>query len=173
MLSRSPRSWPTRPRATTSRGMRSSRASAPRAPYSTRTSDGIDRPEVRGKLARQRRAHSPRRGADPANPGGGHRRGGRGERHGRYAGRAASACALQAPRCEIYTDVDGVYTADPRVVPEARLLPEISYEEMLELAQMGARVMHPRAVELGELYGMPIEVRSSFHDRPGTLIHRG
>jgi aspartate kinase len=85
----------------------------------------------------------------------------------------ALACALEAPRCEIYTDVDGVYTADPRVAPDARLLPEISYEEMLELAQMGARVMHPRAVELGELYSLPIEVRSSFHDRPGTLIHRG
>ncbi|MEA2640788.1 MAG: aspartate kinase [Chloroflexota bacterium] len=85
----------------------------------------------------------------------------------------AVACALGAPKCEIYTDVDGVYTADPRVVPEARLLRDISYEEMLELAQQGARVMHPRAVELGELYSMPIEVRSSFHDRPGTLIHRG
>src|SRR4051794_30076049 len=85
----------------------------------------------------------------------------------------ALACALRAPRCEIYTDVDGVFTADPRVVPQARLLPEISYEEMLELAQMGARVMHPRAVELGELYGLPIEVRSSFNDRPGTLIRQG
>jgi aspartate kinase len=85
----------------------------------------------------------------------------------------ALACALQAPRCEIYTDVDGVYTADPRMVPQARLLPEISYEEMLELAVMGARVMHPRAVELGELYSLPIEVRSSFHERPGTLIHKG
>jgi aspartate kinase len=83
----------------------------------------------------------------------------------------ALACALQAPRCEIYTDVSGVYTADPRVVPDARPLPEISYEEMLELAQRGARVMHPRAVELGEVYGMPIEVRSSFGDLPGTLIH--
>jgi len=85
----------------------------------------------------------------------------------------ALGCALGAPRCEIYTDVDGVYTADPRVVPEARLLPTISYEEMLEMAQMGARVMHPRAVELGELYALPIEVRSSFHERPGTLIHGG
>ncbi len=85
----------------------------------------------------------------------------------------AVACALSAPRCEIYTDVDGVYTADPQIVPEARLLPRISYEEMLELAQMGARVMHPRAVELAELYDLPIEVRSSFHDRPGTLIDRG
>lgn len=85
----------------------------------------------------------------------------------------ALACALGAPSCQIYTDVDGVYTADPRVVPEARLLPEIAYEEMLELGQMGARVMHPRAVELGELYSLPIEVRSSFHERPGTVIHRG
>jgi len=84
----------------------------------------------------------------------------------------AMACALEAPKCEIYTDVDGVYTADPRVVPDARPLSEITYEEMLELAQRGARVMHPRAVELVELYSVPIEVRSSFHDRPGTLIHR-
>jgi aspartate kinase len=85
----------------------------------------------------------------------------------------ALGCALGAPTCEIYTDVDGVYTADPRVVPEARLLPEISYDEMLEMAQMGARVMHPRAVELAELYSLPIKVMSSFHDRPGTLICGG
>lgn len=85
----------------------------------------------------------------------------------------ALGCALQAPRCEIYTDVDGVHTADPRIVSEARLIREISYEEMLELAQRGARVMHPRAVELGEAYQLPIEVRSSFHDRPGTLIRGG
>jgi aspartate kinase len=85
----------------------------------------------------------------------------------------ALGCALGAPRCEIYTDVDGVYTADPRVVPDARLLSSISYEEMLEMAQMGARVMHPRAVELGELYALPIEVRSSFHERPGTVIQGG
>ncbi|HEY3117615.1 MAG TPA: aspartate kinase [Chloroflexota bacterium] len=85
----------------------------------------------------------------------------------------AVACALQAPRCEIYTDVDGIYTADPRIVPDARKLDRISYEEMLEMAQMGARVMHPRAVELAELYDLPIEVRSSFNDEPGTLIDRG
>ena len=84
----------------------------------------------------------------------------------------ALAAALGAERCEIYTDVEGVYTADPRLVPTARKLDEISYEEMLELAQLGARVMHPRAVELGELYGVPILVRSSFSDAPGTLIHR-
>jgi aspartate kinase len=83
------------------------------------------------------------------------------------------AAALDAPRCEIYTDVDGVYTTDPRVVPAARLVPHISYEEMLELAQMGARVMNPRGVELAELYSLLVEVRSSFHDRPGTLIDRG
>ena len=83
----------------------------------------------------------------------------------------ALACALVAERCDIYTDVDGIYTADPRVVPGARKLDEIGYEEMLELAQLGARVMHPRAVELGELYGMPIQVASSFSEVPGTLIH--
>jgi aspartate kinase len=84
----------------------------------------------------------------------------------------ALACALGAERCDIYTDVDGIYTADPRVVANARKLAEIGYEEMLELAQLGARVMHPRAVELGELYNMPIQVASSFGDQPGTLIHR-
>jgi aspartate kinase len=84
----------------------------------------------------------------------------------------ALACALGAERCDIYTDVEGIYTADPRVVPAARKLDEIGYEEMLELAQLGARVMHPRAVELGELYDMPIQVASSFADVPGTLIHR-
>jgi aspartate kinase len=84
----------------------------------------------------------------------------------------ALACALHAERCDIYTDVEGVYTADPRVVPSARKLAEVGYEEMLELAQLGARVMHPRAVELGEVYGMPILVASSFVDAPGTLIHR-
>lgn len=85
----------------------------------------------------------------------------------------ALACALEARRCEINTDVEGVYTADPKVVRSARLLRWISYEEMLELAQMGARVVHPRAVELAELYSLPVEVRSSFHEGPGTLIGRG
>ena len=85
----------------------------------------------------------------------------------------ALAAGLKADLCEIYTDVDGVFTADPRLVPQARQLRDISFEEMLELAQQGARVMHPRAVELGEVYGMPIMVRSSFNERPGTLIHGG
>ena len=83
----------------------------------------------------------------------------------------ALAASLKAEKCEIYTDVDGVYTADPRVVPEARKLDEIGYEEMLELASYGSKVMHPRAVELGELYHMPILVASSFNQKPGTLIH--
>ncbi len=85
----------------------------------------------------------------------------------------ALAVSLGADRCEIYTDVDGVYTADPRLVPEARRLGEIGYEEMLELASYGVKVMHPRAVELGEVYKMPILVASSFSDKPGTLIHGG
>lgn len=85
----------------------------------------------------------------------------------------ALAVALKADRCEIYTDVDGVYTADPRVVPEARPLKEIGYEEMLELATYGAKVMHPRAVELGELFNMPILVACSFNYNPGTIIHGG
>jgi aspartate kinase len=85
----------------------------------------------------------------------------------------ALAAALKAERCEIYTDVDGIYTTDPRVEPKARKLAEINYEEMLELATWGARVMHNRAVELGAVYNVPILVASSFRDIPGTLIHRG
>ncbi len=85
----------------------------------------------------------------------------------------ALAASLGASVCQIYTDVDGVYTADPRLVPDARPLVEISYEEMLELATYGAKVIHSRAVELGELYDMPILVVSSFTQNPGTLIHGG
>ena len=85
----------------------------------------------------------------------------------------ALAASLEAEACRIYTDVEGVYTADPRLVPEARLLAEIGYEEMLELATYGAKVVHPRAVELGELHNIPILVASSFAQNPGTLIHGG
>ena len=85
----------------------------------------------------------------------------------------AMAAGLGARVCEIYTDVDGVYTVDPRFVPEARKLMEIGYEEMLELATHGAKVIHPRAVELGELHNIPILVASSFNESPGTLIHGG
>jgi aspartate kinase len=82
----------------------------------------------------------------------------------------ALAAALKADSCEIYTDVDGIFTADPRLVKTARKLKHIQYDEMLELAAVGARVMHPRAVEIGELYGVPIHVRSSFHEGVGTMI---
>ncbi|MFC2017637.1 aspartate kinase [Chloroflexota bacterium] len=85
----------------------------------------------------------------------------------------ALAAGLKAKICQIYTDVEGVYTADPRLVPEVHQLSEIGYEEMLELASYGARVIHPRAVELGELFGIPILVASSFTQNPGTLIHGG
>jgi aspartate kinase len=85
----------------------------------------------------------------------------------------ALAASLGAEICQIYTDVEGVYTADPRLVPEAQQLAEIGYEEMLELASYGAKVMHPRAVELGELFNIPILVASSFSEKPGTLIHGG
>ncbi|MEE9325269.1 MAG: aspartate kinase [Dehalococcoidia bacterium] len=83
----------------------------------------------------------------------------------------ALAAKLEAERCEIYTDVEGVYTADPHLVPKARKLSEIYYEEMLELARSGATVLHPRAVELGAAYNVPILVASSFTDVSGTLIH--
>jgi aspartate kinase len=85
----------------------------------------------------------------------------------------ALAASLGAKVCERYTDVAGIYTADPRAVPEARPLAEISYEEMLELATYGSKAMQPRAIELAELYDVPILVTSSFADSPGTLIHGG
>ncbi|MFA7248735.1 MAG: aspartate kinase [Dehalococcoidia bacterium] len=85
----------------------------------------------------------------------------------------ALAAALHADACEIYTDVAGIYTADPRVCPQARPLRDIGYEEMLELATTGARVMHARAVEVGALYDVDILVASTFDPAaPGTLIHR-
>ncbi len=83
----------------------------------------------------------------------------------------ALAASLKARVCERYTDVEGIYTADPKMVPEAQRLEEISYEEMLELATYGSKVMHPRAIEMGQLYGIPILVASSFTESPGTLIH--
>ncbi len=83
----------------------------------------------------------------------------------------ALAAALNAERCDIYTDVEGVYTTDPRVVPNASRLNEISYEEMLELAQAGANVLHPRSVETAKQFNVPLRVRSSFKlDNLGTLI---
>jgi aspartate kinase len=82
----------------------------------------------------------------------------------------ALAARLGASRCQIFTDVRGIYTADPRLVPAARQLPVIGYEEMLELAHQGAQVMQVRAVELGWVNGVAIEVLSSFEDAPGTLI---
>jgi aspartate kinase len=86
---------------------------------------------------------------------------------------AAVAAALNASVCEICTDVDGVYSADPTVVPNARLLPEISYEEAIELAASGAKVLHPRAAEICLKFKIPIHVRSTFHTRPGTWIRGG
>ena len=82
----------------------------------------------------------------------------------------ALAAALDAEVCEIYTDVDGVYTADPRIVPDACKIDRISYVEMLEMASLGAGVMHNRAIMFGMTYGVPIHVRSSFTDTPGTMI---
>jgi len=82
----------------------------------------------------------------------------------------ALAAALKADVCEIYTDVDGIYTADPRIVPNARKIKKISYEEMLELASLGAKVMQIRSVEFGSKYGVRIHVRSSFKDEEGSWI---
>jgi aspartate kinase len=82
----------------------------------------------------------------------------------------AIAAALNADACEILTDVDGVYTTDPNVVPTARKIDRISYDEMMELASLGAKVLQIRSVEFGMKYGVPIHVRSSLHERPGTWV---
>jgi aspartate kinase len=82
----------------------------------------------------------------------------------------ALAAAVKADKCEIYTDVDGVYTADPRVVKDARKLAEISYDEMLELASSGSKVMQSRSVEFAKKYDVVFEVRSSFNHNPGTIV---
>ncbi len=82
----------------------------------------------------------------------------------------AIAAALGADVCEIFTDVDGVYTADPRIVPKARKISRISYDEMLELASMGAKVLEIRSVEFAKIYKVPVHVRSSFSDEPGTMV---
>ncbi len=100
-------------------------------------------------------------------------------KHGDYAtlGRGGSdttavalAAALHADKCEIYTDVDGVFTADPRVVPNARKLDEITYDEMLELATSGAKVLHNRSVEMAKKYGVELVVRSSLNETEGTVV---
>ncbi|MBF0525361.1 MAG: aspartate kinase [Deltaproteobacteria bacterium] len=82
----------------------------------------------------------------------------------------ALAAALQADVCEIYTDVDGVYTTDPNICPDARKISRISYKEMLEMASLGAKVLEIRSVELAAKYGVVIHVRSSFNENPGTLV---
>lgn len=82
----------------------------------------------------------------------------------------ALAAALHADKCEIYTDVDGVYTADPRIVKDAKKLNEITYDEMLELASLGANVLHNRSVEMAKKYNVPLEVKSSFEKVDGTVV---
>jgi aspartate kinase len=82
----------------------------------------------------------------------------------------AVAAAISADECEIYTDVDGVYTTDPNVCPSARKIDRISYEEMLELASLGAKVLQIRSVEIAMKYSVPVHVRSSFNDSPGTIV---
>ncbi len=82
----------------------------------------------------------------------------------------ALAAALEADRCDIYTDVDGVYTSDPRIVPKARKLDKITYEEMLEMASLGAKVLQTRSVQVAMKHGVPLQVLSSFNDSPGTFV---
>ena len=84
----------------------------------------------------------------------------------------ALAAALKADVCEIYTDVDGVYTADPNIVPDARKLPRVVYDEMLEMASLGAKVLQARSVEFAKKYGVTVHVRSTFKPDPGTLVTR-
>ena len=85
----------------------------------------------------------------------------------------ALAAALHATECEIYTDVDGVYTSDPRIVPGARKISRLSYDEMLELASLGAKVLHNRSVEIARRFGVPLHVRSSFNWNEGSRVVRG
>ena len=82
----------------------------------------------------------------------------------------ALAAVLHADACEIYTDVEGVYTADPRIVPNAKKIPEITYDEMLELATLGAKVLHNRSVEMAKKYGVQLVVRSSLNNAQGTVV---
>src|SRR5437667_502393 len=84
----------------------------------------------------------------------------------------ALAFLMEAEVCEIYTDVDGVYTADPNIVPDARKLPRVAYDEMLEMASLGAKVLPARSVEFAKKYGVPVHVRSTFKPDPGTLVTR-
>ena len=84
----------------------------------------------------------------------------------------ALAAALKADMCEIYTDVDGVYTADPNIVPDARKLPRVAYDEMLEMASLGAKVLQARSVEFAKKYGVTVHVRSTFKPDPGTTVTR-
>ena len=91
-------------------------------------------------------------------------------RGGSNATLVAIGAVLNAEVCENYTDVDGIFTADPRVVPDARLIPEISYDEMMELSSVGASVLQTRAVEFAKKYNVPIHVRNSQSDKPGTMI---
>ncbi len=84
----------------------------------------------------------------------------------------AVAKALNADTCEIYTDVEGVYTSDPRIVKDARKLSRISYEEMLELASLGAQVMHARSIEIAKKFSIPLHIRSSFNNKEGTIISK-
>ena len=82
----------------------------------------------------------------------------------------ALATALKADECEIYTDVEGIYTTDPRIEPKAKKIPEITFDEMLEMASLGAQVMQPRSIEVAKKFNVPLHVRSSFSDKPGTMI---
>ncbi len=82
----------------------------------------------------------------------------------------ALATALKADECEIYTDVEGIYTTDPRIEPKAKKIVEITFDEMLEMASLGAQVMQPRSIEVAKKFNVPLHVRSSFSDKPGTLI---
>ena len=84
----------------------------------------------------------------------------------------ALAAALHADRCQIFTDVDGVYTADPRKFPDAVKLSEITYDDMLYMARNGAQVLHDRCVELAKKYDIQLEVLSSYERKPGTVVHK-
>ena len=139
-------------------------ASAPTAPSPRRASRAS---KARSCCRRCRAAASPSSPASRASTDGNITTLGRG---GSDTTAVAIAAAIKADVCEIYTDVDGVYTTDPNICPSARKIDRISYEEMLELASLGAKVLQIRSVEIAMKYGVPVHVRSSFTDRTGTLV---
>ena len=138
-------------------------------PYRQRFQQGAHREDRRQEDAvRSERRHHPDRRRIPGGRQGRQRHNPRPRRLGYLGG--CPGCGLKADVCEIYTDVDGVYTTDPNICTDARKIERISYDEMLELASLGAKVLQIRSVEFAKKYNVDVHVRSSFNDNPGTMV---